>query len=96
MVEISQIPLVKDTRRNRVMASIVFTMLLGFFAFAAHVLHELDQSSQRTELQISRFLEWRANSEERYRDIEKRIDDLQMMVLEKALDANQSMNIERR
>jgi hypothetical protein len=76
-----KIPLIKDTKLNRVIATAVAIGITTGFGYAARLLHEIDQSSQRTEVQITRFLEWRANNDEHKRDIEARIDNLALMVV---------------
>ena len=76
-----KIPLIKDTKLNRVILTLVAIGLTTGFGYAGRVLHEIDQSSQRTEVQIQRFLEWRANNDEHKRDIEQRIDNLALMIV---------------
>ena len=76
-----KIPLIKDTKLNRVILTLVAIGLTTGFGYAGRVLHEIDQSSQRTEVQIQRFLEWRANNDEHKRDIEARIDNLALMIV---------------
>ena len=76
-----KIPLIKDTKLNRVILTLVAIAITTGFGYAARILHEIDQSSQRTEVQIQRFLEWRANNDEHKRDIEQRIDNLALMIV---------------
>ena len=85
-----KIPLIKDTRANRVVATAVVLILSAGFGWAARTLHELDQSSQRTEVQIQRFLEWRANNDEHKRDIEARVDNLAHMIVTEAVSRSKT------
>ena len=79
------IPLIKDNKRNRWIATLVVVALTTTFGYAVRVLHEIDQSSQRTESKVQAIVDARQNRAEHLRDIEARIDNLALMIVAEGL-----------